>query len=123
MKNGKHVEGAITRWYKNDLIHRINGPATIAKNGSKRWYQNGLIHRVDAPACFWNNGNLEWYFEGQRHCETGPALILPGRLVEWYLFGVKYTEEDFNYLSAKLQLTRKLNENLPLKGIIKKLKI
>lgn len=125
MKNGKYIEGNgnLTHYYKNDVLHRDNGPAFIAKNGTKKWYKNGLLHRINKPAFIWNNGNIEWYLEGQRHCETGPAKIYPGRIEEWYLFDTRYTKEDFELMVIKLNLYRKLNHTLETKPTIKKNKI
>lgn len=125
MKNGKHIEGNgnLTRYYKDDVLHRDNGPASIAKNGTKKWYKNGLLHRVDKPAFIWDNGNIEWYLEGQRHCETGPAKIYPGRIQEWYLFDTRYTKEEFEHMVIKLQLHRKLNDTFTAKNVVKRLKI
>jgi hypothetical protein len=31
-------------WYKNNVFHRVNGPAVIYHDGEKRWYQNGKRH-------------------------------------------------------------------------------
>lgn len=37
-------------WYKNDKLHREDGPAVIYENGSQEWYFNGELHRDnDAP--------------------------------------------------------------------------
>ena len=33
------------RWYLNDELHRIDGPAIEFANGYKAWYFNGLYHR------------------------------------------------------------------------------
>ena len=40
----------VTRYYLDDKLHRIDGPAAEYFNGDKEWYQNGLLHRIDGPA-------------------------------------------------------------------------
>jgi hypothetical protein len=52
-------------WYQNNNIHRIDGPAIEYSDGTKCWYQNGLQHRIDGPACEWINGKKSWYYEGK----------------------------------------------------------
>lgn len=51
-------------WYKNDLSHRLYGPAYENRNGSKAWYQNGKCHREDAPASEYVNGERYWWIKG-----------------------------------------------------------
>jgi hypothetical protein len=39
--------------------------STITKEKtSRKWYVNDFLHRLDGPACEYNNGHKEWYFEG-----------------------------------------------------------
>lgn len=52
-------------WYRNNKIHRIDGPAIEYKNGSKKWYLNGKCHRLDGPAIEYADGYKEWYIEGE----------------------------------------------------------
>lgn len=51
-------------WYKNDILHREDGPAVEYLNGDKYWYIDGKLHREDGPAVEWYNGDKEWYING-----------------------------------------------------------
>ena len=33
-------------------------------DGTKRWFFNEKLHRVDGPAIEWKNGDKEWWFDG-----------------------------------------------------------
>lgn len=110
-------------YFKDDMLHRENGPAMTSHNGTKTWYKNGKKHRVGAPASIWNNGNIEWFFEGMRHCETGPARIYPGRLEEYYLMDVQYPKEDFEHSVMKWKLNQKLQQEKIQKPQVKPKKI
>jgi hypothetical protein len=53
----------IKRWRnKKRLLHRLDGPAVIFKDGYKEWRINGLIHREDGPAIIFPSGAKQWYF-------------------------------------------------------------
>jgi hypothetical protein len=42
MKNGMFVNQLGDKcWYKDDLLHRTDGPAVIWPNGYESWYLNG----------------------------------------------------------------------------------
>jgi hypothetical protein len=42
MKNGKHTDKyGSQRWYKNDKLHREDGPAVIRPDGTQHWWLNG----------------------------------------------------------------------------------
>jgi hypothetical protein len=58
-------------WYKNDKLHRENGPAMECLNGKKVWYKDGIVHREDGPAIEYPNGGKLWYKNGQRCSENG----------------------------------------------------
>lgn len=45
-----------TRWYKDGVLHREDGPAVIGKDEHKEWWVNGKLHREDGPAI---NGQTE----------------------------------------------------------------
>jgi len=42
MKNGLVVENGTKRWYKDDVLHREDGPPEEWANGSKEWYLHGV---------------------------------------------------------------------------------
>ena len=64
-KNGRHVEenGEI-RWYKNDILHRTDGPAIEYPDGSQAWFSNGVRHRSGEPAYVGADGSEEWWVRG-----------------------------------------------------------
>ena len=61
LKNGKYIFSWGEVWYKDDEIHREDGPAVIGKDGTKEWLINGKLHREDGPATIWSNGRKEWW--------------------------------------------------------------
>lgn len=71
--NGKHEEITGVFWYKNNEIHREDGPAIERMNGTKEWWVNGQLHRED-----------------------GPAIEYPGGYKAWYIKNKQMTEEEFN---------------------------
>ena len=71
-------------WYKNGLLHRIEGPAIICWDNEKKiyeaWYKNNLLNREDGPAQTYWNANLQktfegWYINGLMHRLHSPAYI------------------------------------------------
>lgn len=50
-------------WYKNDKLHRINGPAIHYKNGFKKWYINGILYKECGPKII--KHNKKWYINGK----------------------------------------------------------
>ena len=69
---------------------------------NKSWYKDGLLHRLDGPATIWTDGSglREFYKEGMRHNEKGPA-ITEGEREEWWLDNINYSKEDFVKKLAK----------------------
>ena len=46
---------------KKGELHRDNDkPTVIMFDGTKRWYQNDKLHRVDGPALEKYNGTKKW---------------------------------------------------------------
>ena len=64
--------------------------------GERRWYQNDLLHRLDGPAVERSNGGRGWWLNGQPHRTDGPAFEMANGTREWWLNGVEYTEEEYN---------------------------
>ena len=50
------VDEYSTNWYKEDLLHREDGPAIECVNGDKFWYKEGELDRIDGPAIEYANG-------------------------------------------------------------------
>jgi len=91
--NGDVYEKLLTRdlnvfYYKNQLLHREDGPAIEYYNGDKHWYINGWHHRVNGPAILYHDGSKEYYINGQLHREDGPAYI--NQEIESYWFNGIY---------------------------------
>ena len=52
-------------WYKNNELHREDGPACTRSDGSKYWFLNGKRHRLDGPAIINSDGKKEWWINGK----------------------------------------------------------
>jgi hypothetical protein len=52
------------RWFVNNKLHRIDGPAIEYINGEKNWWVNGKLHRTDGPAAEYTSGE-RWYLDNQ----------------------------------------------------------
>ena len=61
----KVYPGGTKHWYKNNKLHRLDGPAVECGNGTKHWYQNGERHRLDGPADEYASGGKEWHQNGK----------------------------------------------------------
>lgn len=85
--------GGTKRWYLDEKLHRVGGPAVEYTNGEKYWYLNGLLHREDGPAVERSVDKDEvWYLNGKRHREDGPAVVYGNGAVEWWLNGQLHRE-------------------------------
>lgn len=49
---------------------------TVDSEGSTKYYLNNQLHRVDGPAVIYVHGTEEWYINGQPHRENGPAVVI-----------------------------------------------
>lgn len=52
------------RWYPDEKLHRIDGPAIEDADGTRGWYVNGNPHMVDGPAIECADGTKEWWSNG-----------------------------------------------------------
>jgi hypothetical protein len=117
LKNGSYFdeEDQTTKWFKDGIIHREDGPAIISPNGNQAWYQNGVFHRVGGPALEMADENMyQWCQNGLLHREDGPAVMMKD-IIEWWIHGVQYSEKEFN----ALKLNEKLEAELPQENIVK----
>lgn len=80
-------------WYKNNLLHREDGPANIGEDGYESWYFEGKRHREDGPAQIFSNGTKIWYKKNNYHREDGPAVIYPNGEKEWWIDDESLTKE------------------------------
>lgn len=73
----KHTQwGVLNKWYQNGKLHREDGPAVEAKNGSlKIWQKKGKYYRTNGPSVMDKLLNTEvWYnSNGVLHRTNGPA--------------------------------------------------
>ena len=67
----------------------------VYKDGSKHWFKDNQLHREDGPALEYANGSKCWYRYDQRHREDGPAIEHSTGNRSWYLNGINITEEEF----------------------------
>lgn len=83
-------------WYKDDQVHREDGPAVIKTNGIEQWYKQGKLHREDGPAIISGNqhGERRWYINGELHRDDGPAVILSDGTKRWYQNGLLHRDND-----------------------------
>lgn len=96
MRQGKIIDSAGTeRWYKDDILHREDGPAVIYKDGTEYWYKDGMRHCEDGPGILDRNGDKWWYKDGRRHREDGPALIRINGEKRHYLNDILIKEKDY----------------------------
>ncbi len=99
MKNGLIIDaGGNKLYFKDNLLHRENGPAIEYSHGSKEWYIYGKLHREDGPAIEWFDGAKYWFKNDLLHREDGPAIEYPSGSKYWYLDNKEInckTNEDF----------------------------
>jgi len=88
MKNSLIINEDGTKvWYKNGLLHRVDGPTVEDVYGTKYWYFEGKRHRVDGPALEFNNGDKVWYYQGQQiNCKTPQEFEKLIRLIKLRVF-------------------------------------
>ena len=84
MKNGLIIDDHGNHfWYKNDLLHREDGPAVEYYYGDKEWYKEDKLHRLDGPAVE-NVNSKAWYYEDKLiKCSSQEEFI---RLINLKLF-------------------------------------
>ena len=86
----------MTAEIKNGLI--------IDDKGNKRWYLNDYLHRIDGPAVEWADGTREWYLYGLLHRIDGSAIEWSYGDKQWWLYNHIYPEEEYNHLVSNLPL-------------------
>ena len=75
MKNGLIVNKyGIKLYYKDDKLHREDGPAVIYSNGNFSYWIDGKKHREGGPAVIYSNGILEYWIEGKLVDEYRPGF-------------------------------------------------
>jgi hypothetical protein len=62
MKDGKETShSGMTYYWKDNELHREDGPAVEWPDGSSIWVYNGRQHRLDGPAKHILVSNKIWY--------------------------------------------------------------
>ena len=82
------------RHFKDGHLHRDDGPAVEALNGTLVWCVNGQRHRVDGPAIEYCDGSMHWYRAGRFHREDGPAIEGADGSKEWWVNG-EFQRKEF----------------------------
>lgn len=60
LPNGRIVDPqGVTRYYKDGLLHREDGPAVIGYSGIQYWLINDNLHREDGPAVMYPSDFIE----------------------------------------------------------------
>ena len=83
------------RYYKDNKLHREDGPAVEYPNGYKEYYINDKLHREDGPAVECANGDKFYYIDNKLHREDGPAVERANGDKFYYIGGTKYTREEY----------------------------
>ena len=87
MLNGLVIdEYGCHRYYKDDKIHRDDGPAIILPAGSQKFFIEGKLHNEYGPAVVSYLGMREYYIDGRRHRENGPAVIEGNGTTRWFWY-------------------------------------
>lgn len=72
-------------YFKNNKLHREDGPAIDSFNGDSEWYIDGVIHRIGGPAySSLDERYHEWYENGDLHRLDGPAVTFADDSGEWW---------------------------------------
>lgn len=76
-------------------LHRTYGPAYVSTAFKvEKWYQEDKLHRIGGPALR-HKDTLMWYKEGRLHNLEGPAVIDPGGPKQYWIEGHKMTEKEW----------------------------
>jgi hypothetical protein len=104
MLNGKVTkENGSVVWYKDDKLHREDGPAVDRQDGHKEWWLNGERHRDDGPAIENHSGEKYWYIDGvhlpEKECKNQTSSkkesIIPS--TKQQMFSI-YAENNLQHL-------------------------
>ncbi len=91
-----YTHGRITYRNKENLYHRLYGPALIDKKRQVEiWYKNGVLHRTTGGPAFRHKHIQKWYVEGKLHRLDGPAIIAEGRPKEYWIGGQKLSPKNY----------------------------
>lgn len=77
-------------YFKDGLLHNLEGPAVINSDGSKEWWENGKKIRYE------NEFEKKWFKDGVLHKEDGPAVIFNDDSFQYWLNGIFYSKDEYN---------------------------
>jgi hypothetical protein len=93
--------------FKNNQIHRTEGPAVVFEDGSYIWCFWGKVSRLNGPALSFRNDVTKWKVNGLLHRTDGPALVAKKYQV-WAINGKFHREDGPAIQSGRtLELLRK----------------
>lgn len=87
-------------------------------DGTKMYYKNNVLHRVDGPAIIKPNGRGEWYYDGKLHRIGGPARVTSYGDEDFYVAGNNYWQPE-KYQEAVRKWTQE-NRNVQIDNIVNK---
>lgn len=82
----------------------VDGEPTIVNysDGTKMYYKNNVLHRVGGPAIERGDGTWEYYYEGKKHRLDGPAVYSIYDDEGYYVDGKNYWgKESFDVAVGK----------------------
>ena len=82
-----------TEYFKDNRLHRSDGPAREYSDGTKEYSVEGKWHRLDGPAIEYANGHKEYFVEGKRQRLDGPAIEYASGDKEYLVNGVDVTDK------------------------------
>jgi len=95
-------ENGTQYWYKDEQLHREDGPAVLYADGTKVWWRRGVwagvgdkpdpelwARKEGAPKIYAISlgGHKWWYRDGKLHRDDGPAVEYANGTEEWYFYG------------------------------------
>jgi len=82
----------------NEIDCQIMNGLIIDDEGDEYWYKDNILHREDGPAIEWVSGSKFWVIDGNLHRMDGPAIYHPLGISSWYYHGkfiTNISQEDF----------------------------
>ncbi len=78
------------------------------EHGVITFFKDNKLHREDGPAVIYPDGTEIWWYEGETHREDGPAVIWEGdpNNIAYYLFNKEVTKQEHDDYRAKKRKQR-----------------
>jgi hypothetical protein len=81
--------------------HRLYGPAvTVKSHQLVEWYKEDILHRIGGPARV-HGSSMYWFKEGKLHNLEGPAVIDAAGPKQYWIDGVKYSPKSYKWEIAR----------------------